>query len=646
MSKASLMPLPKQQFLTNLGIPLVNGKVYTYAAGTTNPLATFTDPEATIQQTNPIVLNARGEPAQPIYWSGSYRVDVKDFLGNLVYSVDHYTDTMALVNAALDTLQLADYTALRAYRGDRQRIYITGYLAAAAPSGIAGDFIRDDTDVASADNGGTVIIDGNGKRWKRVFAGQVNVQWFGAKGNGVADDTAAIQAAVNTASAVVFPSGTYIISSKVTCVKFAQALSGQGNKYSDVLIKYTGAGTAIEFSNATNYNSMRRLTLIAVSAVPTNFYDTGTVGVNLVACNVDMEDVRVSGFEYLVQSNFDSYYNRFVNCRFDRFKVGLNKFSSNNLKVHDCRVQEFHSFALVTGGNGVFAITSSSFEVFNGNIVESTAPGQVVFKENYLEIYWNTAAPTNFPVNPLGYFTDAIFFIGSYRSLILRDNNLQMNGARRILNVNVCVHFESTGNTITDFDTTSGYSSFVDQLYSITVPADYIHIEDVMNAYYDHNIVVNPGRARTQSYLPISSPEKHFHYYDAILNTTFDAYFTAGSYPKAIHLVPINGWKNDDPAVNTLRLRYTDAGVILNGVVDGTAKTGIVVANLATPYMAKNSFNEIGRYFRWQAFNNYGDTPTELITFRYLYTNGDIRLETAPASLARIVFDNVLIPHL
>jgi hypothetical protein len=44
------------------------------------------------------------------------------------------------------------------------------------------------------------------------FADVVNVKDFGATGNGVADDTAAIQAAVNNGGEVFFPKGTYLVS--------------------------------------------------------------------------------------------------------------------------------------------------------------------------------------------------------------------------------------------------------------------------------------------------------------------------------------------------------------------------------------------------------------------------------------------------
>ena len=57
---ASLTPTPKQQFFDANGNPLVAGKVYTYAGGTTTPIATFTNQAGSSTNTNPIILDARG----------------------------------------------------------------------------------------------------------------------------------------------------------------------------------------------------------------------------------------------------------------------------------------------------------------------------------------------------------------------------------------------------------------------------------------------------------------------------------------------------------------------------------------------------------------------------------------------------------
>jgi len=58
---AILSPLPKMQFFSTGGAPLVGGKLYSYAAGTTTPLATYTTQAGTIANTNPIILDSRGE---------------------------------------------------------------------------------------------------------------------------------------------------------------------------------------------------------------------------------------------------------------------------------------------------------------------------------------------------------------------------------------------------------------------------------------------------------------------------------------------------------------------------------------------------------------------------------------------------------
>ena len=65
---AVITPTAKAQFLDATGAPLVGGLVYTYAAGTTTPQATYTDSAGTQPNTNPIVLDARGEAN---IWLGS-----------------------------------------------------------------------------------------------------------------------------------------------------------------------------------------------------------------------------------------------------------------------------------------------------------------------------------------------------------------------------------------------------------------------------------------------------------------------------------------------------------------------------------------------------------------------------------------------
>lgn len=99
-----------------------------------------------------------------------------------------------------DVIQLSDYTALRAFSGTVKSINITGYSATGAPTGIGGLFTRDDVDTSSADNGGTIIVDASGRRWKRVIFGDVHFDWFQPTKDGAIDDTTKLATASNFVS--------------------------------------------------------------------------------------------------------------------------------------------------------------------------------------------------------------------------------------------------------------------------------------------------------------------------------------------------------------------------------------------------------------------------------------------------------------
>jgi hypothetical protein len=62
-----LAPVAQQQFFDSSGHPLAGGLLFTYAAGSTSPLATFTDATGATPNANPIVLNSGGF-ASPGIW--------------------------------------------------------------------------------------------------------------------------------------------------------------------------------------------------------------------------------------------------------------------------------------------------------------------------------------------------------------------------------------------------------------------------------------------------------------------------------------------------------------------------------------------------------------------------------------------------
>jgi len=98
---AALMPQGKQQYFTAGGIPLVGGKVYTYAAGTTTPLATYTTAAASTPNANPVILDSRGE-ASIFFSAANYKIVVKDSLDSTIWTQDNLAgDAAASVLASL-----------------------------------------------------------------------------------------------------------------------------------------------------------------------------------------------------------------------------------------------------------------------------------------------------------------------------------------------------------------------------------------------------------------------------------------------------------------------------------------------------------------------------------------------------------------
>lgn len=138
--------------------------------------------------------------------------------------------------AILDTsVPLQDYAALRSYDGRATRVRIVGVLGTSAPSGICGEFVRT-SDSTSTDDGGTIIVDVLGRRWKRVYLGVIRVRWFGAVGNGVADDTVPCNSAIAVASSsrslgsvVLFDDGVYRITSTLRIDRSGVELRGNNS---------------------------------------------------------------------------------------------------------------------------------------------------------------------------------------------------------------------------------------------------------------------------------------------------------------------------------------------------------------------------------------------------------------------------------
>lgn len=171
---AALTPVPKIQFFDANGQPLVGGKLYSYAAGTVTPQVTYVDQGQTATNTNPVILDARGEAS---VWLGTlpYKLKLTSATDVEIWTVDNIENDP---NATLTTLAASNGSSLVGF-----------------------------------------IQSGTGAAYRTVqskLRDTVSVKDFGAVGDGVADDTAAIQAAIDYLSplggTLYIPKGTYIVS--------------------------------------------------------------------------------------------------------------------------------------------------------------------------------------------------------------------------------------------------------------------------------------------------------------------------------------------------------------------------------------------------------------------------------------------------
>ena len=177
----------KQQYFDNNGDPLVGGFLWTMqpGAGITTPKATHTDAAGTVENTNPIVLNARGE-AQ-VFWTGGYNVRLETAAGGVVWTVENVN-----IDASAATLD----AALRADLASTSDVAKGDELLGVKKTVV-----------------GSVATTEHAVNERRALGARAD---FGATGDGVTNDYAALAALVTAAKTLTNPdiiieSGVYNI---------------------------------------------------------------------------------------------------------------------------------------------------------------------------------------------------------------------------------------------------------------------------------------------------------------------------------------------------------------------------------------------------------------------------------------------------
>lgn len=161
------------QFFDSNGNPLAGGKLYSYAAGTTTPQITYTSATGLTANTNPIILNSAGRVPSEIWLTDG--VEYKFGLYTAADQLIGIWDNISGINGV-----------------DASDIAFNGY------GGQVG-VVQDLGDADGSDwIGFTPLGAGSAPRTaQNKMRDVVNVKDFGAVADGVADDSAAVQAAIN-----------------------------------------------------------------------------------------------------------------------------------------------------------------------------------------------------------------------------------------------------------------------------------------------------------------------------------------------------------------------------------------------------------------------------------------------------------------
>ena len=239
------------QFLDNAGNVLTGGKIFTYAAGTTTNQATYVDSTGTTFHPNPIILDASGRvPSGGEIWLTDgllYKFVLETSTGVLIATYDNiaginsnfvnFTNQQEIQTATAGqtvfNLATTNYTpganslsvfvdGVNQYGPGAQYAYLetnsnTVTFVNGLHLGASVKFTTSQSNTSGGTNASVVAYDPAGvnavaTNVQTKLRETVSVMDFGAVGDGVTNDTVAIQNAINAniGKTIYFPPGSYL----------------------------------------------------------------------------------------------------------------------------------------------------------------------------------------------------------------------------------------------------------------------------------------------------------------------------------------------------------------------------------------------------------------------------------------------------
>lgn len=292
-----------QQFFNDNGAPLSGGKLYTYAAGTTAPQPCYTDATGITPHSNPIILNSAGRvPGGEIWLSNtlSYKFVLETSSGTLLGTYDNIVGinssgatlgevefATAIEGQTVFTLTSMSYTAgnntlsvfvdgLKQYVGqsytETNATTVTFTEGLHAGALVAFYAVTETSTPAIPASLVTYTYPASGAQLETVqdkLDELVFASDFGAVGDGIVDDAAAISNARATGKIVVFASGTYAVSTFGSGVFRCASTGTTEIKFSSGVVSFSGEVTLdCAFGDITLAGDMRETVAITANSTP------------------------------------------------------------------------------------------------------------------------------------------------------------------------------------------------------------------------------------------------------------------------------------------------------------------------------------------------------------------------------------------
>lgn len=249
---------------------------------------------------------------------------------------------------------IADFR-VSSFQGTTKYVYVLGYYGKGTPGG--GMFYRD-SESFEADNGGTIIVDGEGIRWKRANVHEeYYASWFGVSAD-IDDNSPFIQNALNAMpprSVLIFGPATYIckqpiiipdtaaVSNKHVGITLRGSTSARGHSYNtQTVISYKGPNPDVltpffDFRFAYSRSSINYLGSIRNILFSGPGPSSNMVGLWFGDCiGSSFYGVSVSGFRYGMQIDRYYYYCDFSNMMFVNCDYGFRGLGSGHGVVFHC----------------------------------------------------------------------------------------------------------------------------------------------------------------------------------------------------------------------------------------------------------------------------------------------------------------------